>query len=357
MSKEPPIEGVYRNLSDHESQTNVPGSASQASHKPDGASRSDGSAPDLADPIPGFPSQEEIDEQAHRIAQLGPKQPIILPEGVTQGAAIRFLTRQIPKNEYNLPTFFYRSDFLPQDLNSLTQGDVDAAVVALDYNEGYPTYSNGRIWWNQLAHETLDAHLLFQRYLEQIETEGIRQLQLLSMSEHIAHDKIFELASIYYWKERARAHDIFQTAADRKRRLLRQRRLQDQDYDRSTALLNQLMAKFDDEDWVKGLDSVEAINALVLLTKVRRMSMGLAANGNAGGAPFDPAIAKSDADLIEEITKMSSQGGDAAGIPDNLAALMMDPNFVMQAQKLIVQVRGGQITQHQVTMRGAAADE
>jgi hypothetical protein len=242
-------------------------------------------------------------------------------------------------------------------LNSLTQGDVDAAVVALDYNEGYPTYSNGRIWWNQLAHETLDAHLLFQRYLEQIETEGIRQLQLLSMSEHIAHDKIFELASIYYWKERARAHDIFQTAADRKRRLLRQRRLQDQDYDRSTALLNQLMAKFDDEDWVKGLDSVEAINALVLLTKVRRMSMGLAANGNAGGAPFDPAIAKSDADLIEEITKMSSQGGDAAGIPDNLAALMMDPNFVMQAQKLIVQVRGGQITQHQVTMRGAAADE
>src|SRR5262245_4366843 len=106
---------------------------------------------------------------------------IVLPEGATKAIAIRYLSQSIPLNEYQLPTFYYRSDFLPHNLELLTQEDADNCVVSLDYSDGYPTFGRSQIFWNQLPHEPFQDYLLFQKFIDQAEEVGLRQLQLLSM--------------------------------------------------------------------------------------------------------------------------------------------------------------------------------
>ncbi len=273
------------------------------------------------------------------LTDLG-NQRIVLPESSTRGQAISHLSRNVTLNEYNLPTFFYRSDLLPFDLGQLTQADADAATVTMDYGEGYPTFS-GKIFWFQLPHEPFEAFTLFQRYLDQAEEVGLRQLQLLSMSQSVSFDKISELAQEYYWSWRSRAYDLFQVAAERKRRESRARRLENVQYERSTMMLDQLMEKFSDPDWIEKLDTREAIDALFQLTKIQRMAVGLPANGNAGTQAVDPMMAASGAQLLQDITKGITLKTEGIGLNEGLQALMMDPNFSMQAQSLILQIRRG----------------
>lgn len=266
---------------------------------------------------------------------------ILLPEGATRADAIVALTKLIPQNEFKLPTAFYRSDFLPsiETGELLTAENSEVAMVPLSFEEGYPTYNEGRIWWFQLPAEPLGPYILFQRFLEQAETEGLRQLQLLSQQHNIPLHQIAEYSKEFYWTQRARAYDLFQLAADRKRRVSRQRRIENAHFENADALLQQLMQRFSNQDWVKELDAAEAINALSQLVKIQRMSAGLSANGNMGNEQIDPMAAATGSDLLKVITRGTDQGGEALGINNNLAELLKDPNFARNAQALILQVR------------------
>lgn len=293
------------------------------------------------DVVPQEATQDEIDEQVHQLARMQNLglQRILLPENATRATAIAQISQNIPQNEYGLPIYFYRSDMLPHDLSSLTQDDVDAAAVDLSYHEGYPTFGNGKIFWYQLPHEPMSEFFIFQKYLDQAESIGLRQLQLLSMEQNIGMDRIFDLSREYYWHERARAYDIFQIAADRKRREIASRKVQTKHQDAAAQVLAQILRKFEDPDYINSLSPENAINALALLSKMERVSVGLASNGNAGNQSIDPSAGASGAQLLKELTKSLVGDGDGLGVDNNLKALLQDPKFALNAQALVIQVR------------------
>ena len=126
-----------------------------------------------------------------------------------QVEAIRSLTKQIPLNDFGLPTGIYRTDLLPfhdyePNTPSLvhTNGDkpvvdtkaidsVNSKAIAVDYgpdtsyriagfpakdlhnafiplqfDEGFPAFENGMSFWERLEFEPIDAFQAFQKYLQ-----------------------------------------------------------------------------------------------------------------------------------------------------------------------------------------------
>jgi hypothetical protein len=286
------------------------------------------------------PTQDEVDLQSRALAQAQ-NQRIVLPEGATKGIAVEYLTKTVLKNEYGLPDYFYRSDMLPHDLRSLMMDDTEAAIVSLDYSEGYPTYDGGKIFWQQLPHEPYEAFCLFQRYLGQAEEVGIRQLQLFSMEENISLSRARELSLEYLWNVRARAFDLFQVAAERKKRELRARKTETTHFEKAGELLEAIMRKFQDPDWIEGLSPKEALAALTDLIKIQRVSVGLSANGNAGPGAIDPNSGATAEVIMRSITKSVVEDDGSMTLTPDLEALMSDPNFSMKAQELIFRVRKG----------------
>ena len=304
-----------------------------------------GSSKDLDDGLGGLstPSQDDIDQEFRaRDLALVP-QRIILPEGATKADAVVHLSKDVPNNEYGLPVYFLRSDLLPYPLTTLTTADVDPATVELDYSEGYPTYSNGKIFWQQLPHEPFSDFLLFQKYLDQAMELGIRQIQLLAMDNGMSLQKVSDCAKEYLWTVRARAFDLFQVAAEKKRRELRARQVESRDYEMAGQLIAQLLAKFEDPDYINTMSPNEAVKALIDLAKLRRISLGLSANGNAGAAADNPNSGATAEFIMRNITKSIGSGEDQGGLTPELISMMSDPNFTMQAQELIFRVqRGGE---------------
>jgi len=293
-------------------------------------------------------TQDEVDEQARQHlmdTSLG-FQRILLPEGASRADAIYYISQQIPTNEYQLPTFFYRSDLLPHNLGSMTQDDVDSAAVTLYYDEGYPTFgkTKAQIFWMQLPHEPLEAYGVFRRYLEQAEDIGLRQLQLLALDENLPLERISSWALEYYWGQRSRAYDLFQVAAERKKREMRVRRTEDKHFKIAESLIQDIqnMIAEQGETFYRNLTPAEALRSLKDLVSIQRISMGEHQNGRQQIAGVSDVMAgASGADLMRDLTKNIAQGSSATGIDSNLRLLMSDPNFAMQAQSLIIQVRRG----------------
>jgi len=288
-------------------------------------------------------SQDQIDEQAHQtqIATYAEYQRIALPEGATRADAILEMSKGIPENQYGLPAFFYRSDMLPYDLHSLTQADADACVVDLNYDEGYPTYKGGHIFWQQLPHEPLEDYLLFQRYIFQAEDKGLRQIHMLAHDQSVPMIRIQYLYHEYYWKARARAHDLFQVAADRKLRESRSRRLEDSHFRVAETLFQQLKPFMEDltPDSLQNLPLKEKLECLRLIINIQRVSSGLPQNGNAGFVAQNPDAAMDARQLMEDITKNASGQADGLGLGGGLLELLKDPSFALVAQGLVLKVR------------------
>lgn len=264
---------------------------------------------------------------------------IVVPEGVPRYSVLQTLSQKIPANEYGLPSYFLRHDLLPYDFGTLTEGDVEAAAEGLFYEEGYPTLSTGTTFWHQLPHETYEDYLLFTRYIEQAEEVGIRQLDLLAVSIHEELTRLQERYHLYYWSARARAHDMFIVAADQKKRYLRTSKMEDKHFNTAAKLLDALMTKFDDPEWIEELNAKEAIEALETLAKIQRLSVGLTGQ-HASSTSKDqlPAGAPVES-IMRNITRqagLSNATQEAFG--DRLAALMSNPEDGMAIQATILKV-------------------
>lgn len=302
------------------------------------------------------PTQDEVDEQAHKnAAMFNPAlQLVLLPENPTPSDAIHVLSKQIPENEYGLPTMFYRVDMLPYELGNLTQQDAEACGVPITYEEGYPTFDRGHLFWQQLPGEPYQEFILFQRYLDQAMETGLRQLQMLAMENKVTLAKVHSLAQTYYWRWRARAHDLFEVAADRKRRELRARKIEHSHFGIAEDLLRPLKAKFQDPNFFETLSSKEAVEVLRLLINIQRVSSGLAQNGNAGATNFNPDSAVTPTELMRQITEGAQTASGGLGLDSNLTALLTDPNFAMEAQALVIRVRHGNVNGGQVKVDSGA---
>lgn len=265
---------------------------------------------------------------------------IPLPEGASISDAIYVLNKDIPVNEYGLPLYFLRSDLLAPSMACLTQDAVDQAACGLFYPDGYPVLENGGTYWNQLPHEPYNAYMQFQKYLDMVEDHGIRQLDLLAAAEHEDLLNYQALYREYYWSSRARAYDLFITAAEQKKREHRIRKMENTHFEKTRALMEKLLARFDDPDWIEELSAKEALEGLETLIKLQRLSVGLTgqhASSNAGNNIPKGASAEF---IVRQITKNASDvgGANTDRFQNKLLDLLNDPTQGMAVQEMVLRV-------------------
>jgi hypothetical protein len=272
------------------------------------------------------------DPGGHKIAV---RQRVILPEDCTRALAVRLLAKSIQTNEYGLPIYYLRSDLLPYDLGNLNQGEVDAAVVQLSYDEGFPTTDKNQLFWSQMPHEPQELFMLFVAYLDQPLEVGIRQLELLAQSQRVELSLVTDAFYEYFWSARARAYDLFQVAADRKKRELRIRKSEDSDFVLASNMLEQLLERFncDEGNWWDELTAKEALDALEQLVKLKRLSLGLTGQH----ASSLPRAGGSSVESVENIMKQLTNAGAATEASAmDVRALLLDPETATMAQSLII---------------------
>lgn len=202
---------------------------------------------------------------------------LVFSEDATKGDIIYAISERIPTNEFGLPQFFIRSDLISG--THVSEDEIDAAAMGLFYHDGYPTLFSGSAFWNQLPHEPQQYFEYFQKFLDQAAEIGIRQLDLLAahLGKHLY--EISAIAKEFYWSSRARAYDMFIVAAEAKKRQHRIRNMENKHFMQADKLINELVARFQDDDdgdsWIEELTAKEALEALELLVKVQRLSVGL----------------------------------------------------------------------------------
>lgn len=285
--------------------------------------------------VPPAPEEGVSDLITHDWSQ----QRVLLPVGATKDVAVQVLTKTLPRNEYGLPTGFIRSDLLPYDLGLLCQGDVDAAVVKLDYAEGYPTTPKGALFWSCLDHEPPQAYGLFQKFLDQPNDIGIRQLEVLAQMQNYDLGKIMEYYREFHWSVRAKSFDLFQVAADKKRREFRIRNTENKHFLSAERLVEELMPFFNDPDWINNLSPLEAIEVFEKLVKIQRLSLGLTGQNSSSFAA--PGGGETVEVIMRQLIGQGGGNGQTGEMGADLAALMADPEFGMKAQELIIRATRG----------------
>lgn len=289
-------------------------------------------------------SREEIEDADFQAVAMRNSSPlIVLPEGctpATNGTTIEFLSRGIPQNEYGLPLYFIRSDMLPNSIytkGTITQDDVDASTQDIHYHEGFPTLSDGRIFWGQLPHEPHTSYVLFKRWLELGEIEGIRLQETLASQEQVEMGTVSNAYKEFYWGSRSRAYDLFIVAAEQKKREHRIRKAESKHFQESDTLLHALLARFDDPEWIDSLSAKEAIDVFETLVKIQRQSLGL--NQNTGSPTNSKMAPGSSAEVIfRQIAQQSAQEGGGSETMTQLQELLGNRDSAMLAQELILRV-------------------
>jgi hypothetical protein len=228
---------------------------------------------------------------------------------------VKALTPGLPLNEYDLPTYIYRADMLdhriiqysmlnqspgesgeqsttpstifppaqaPGSNNNVpdpalqleAQKMLDAAIVHLDYPEGFPTYQN-RPFWQRLDFETENAHDAFVSYLEL----GAKR----TMHDLIAYaaDDVLEWFHTYYWQTRVKAFELYRTAFLNKQRVMRMLETEDSHFGQAEKLLKKLGPIFESftSEELKEVGFAKLVDSFEKLAKVQRISAGLPANG------------------------------------------------------------------------------
>lgn len=200
-------------------------------------------------------------------------------------------TRAIPITKEGLIAGFWRSDMLPEiPQNDPEDSFAQAAFYQLSYEEGFPTLPDGRPFWHKWDNEPAEAFAAFELYVDLAST-GPRYIQQLLQSSELLHlmpnlniQQLQEFYHLYYWKERARAHDLFKEAAYRHIRTRRALQTDDYLYDKSTKILDMAVRAMDTPEFQKQLqnDPKLALDVFDKMARVRRTAAGMPA-----AAPMD----------------------------------------------------------------------
>lgn len=263
---------------------------------------------------------------------------LVYGEDATKGNIMFDLSQRIPSNEYGLPQFIFRSDMLHG--TTLCEDDIDAATLELYYFEGYPQLANGTTFWNQLPHEPQTHFELFQKYLDQAEEIGIRQLDMLGVATGKQTEELLDISHEFFWSARARAYDLFIVAAEAKKRQMRIRKMENDHYDQSGKLLSKLKERFegDDEDWIDELTAKEAVEIMVELAKLQRMSVGLTGQ-HASSTARNIEPGESPEAIIRKLAQ--SQGGSnnqSESLQARLQSLLDNPEEGATIQAAILKI-------------------
>lgn len=278
---------------------------------------------------------------------------------------------RLPLTNEGLPVGYYRVDLLPESQPPTTEEEVQAlknAYSDLNFDNGYPTLSDGRSFWSKLDFEPGFAFGAFEIYLDSLE-EGPREISLLASNEEIrrltgrmyAHSMrtspentdelppievvntmLQEFSTLYLWKSRAKAHDLFKEAAYRHQKLKRQTSTEDTHYLLAVHYLNELKTKvLEQPRFFDDMSPKTAIDFMAKLVMIQRISVGLPANG--------PLSSKEEAEdisfemIMKTLQQKASKGNtfDQTGrelTRDTLSQVLEDPRATDMMQELVIRV-------------------
>jgi hypothetical protein len=182
--------------------------------------------------------------------------------------------------------------------------DIQSAFVALQYDEGFPSFEDGRAFWSKMDYEPSDAFLAFDRYLKMnfgrpadSEDEGdfgkaasgIRSIsELVSLMLPIANDanslqmieRFQQYYHLYYWGMRAKAYDLFRITEYRQKQELRALETQDDHYIQARKLRARLQQYMENEtEFWELMTPKVGVDMLKTLTSLERISAGVPAAG------------------------------------------------------------------------------
>ena len=251
--------------------------------------------------------------------------------------------------------------FLPADL--------DQAFEWLSYDEGFPTQRTGLPFWDRLAYETPEAYKMFTIYL-QMGTEALtesntgnsRSIASLVQAHTNTNDSaettqellenIQELYTLYYWRARTTAYDMFRVAEYRRSMELRAVEVNNNHYLRAGKLLSRLDEYFqDDEGFWEEVTPKVAVDMLKTVSQIERLSAGMSAmNADSGGGGKDgPGVQSLEVHLRQQAHNQQQQqhtlGDDTVinGETGMIERVLSDPEVAGAAQELIIKLQmGGQ---------------
>lgn len=282
---------------------------------------------------------------------------------VPRAHVIRGAARFLPHTQEGLPAGFFRADMIPPEVTAAEAklpSTTDAAFVPLNYQEGFPALPDGRPFWHKLDYEPPIAFAAFELYTELAKT-GPRHLALLLGSvelqrlygESLNMALLQELHSLYYWKERSRAYDLYQEAAYRHIRTRRAQSMEDYHYIQSESLLQKVMSALNSAETFEAMkhDPSLLLSAMEKLVKIQRVSVGLPATapaeslkgGDGATSNFEMILRQVAQRNVSPETNSQNTTVDEAGrvIPttDNLLrGALNDPQSAKQLQEIIIRM-------------------
>jgi hypothetical protein len=291
----------------------------------------------------------------------------LVPELLSYRAQlIQRAASQIPYTAEGLPVGYYRTDLLPTAPTN-AQEEVQSlknAYADLSFEHGYPTLFDSRPFWHKLDFEPGFAYGAFQIYLELINvgpreisslSENAELLAIASQSHGLPQGELIpkaqlgrlinECSILYYWRSRAKAHDIYKEAANRHIRLRRQTSTEDNHFTIADNLLKKLMTEVlgGQSIWAE-MSPKTAVDMLKALVLIQRVSVGLPASGplSQKETPEDVTfemIMRTLGQKMHQSGNVYENGGQAHGGGRLLDAVLKDPNTAASMQEVIIRVQ------------------
>jgi len=265
------------------------------------------------------------------------------------------LASELPTNEFGLPLGIYRLDLVPEEP---TTEELRNAFVPLTYNEGFPSFADGRALWAHLPYEPPEAFQVFDAYLRlPLHTGGgTRSLFDLTAnaralgipSNTVEPETLQHYYFGYFWDYRVKAYDLWSAASRRKAQELHAIETLDSHYFASRRLMKRLMTYLEDEEEFWDLMTPKvAIDFFNKLVSTQRISTGLNAAGpstRAGGAGGDNGEGTSVEILFRNLAQQNVDAREGITIDQSTEVLQQaldDPQTAAMAQELIIKLNTG----------------
>lgn len=271
--------------------------------------------------------------------------------------------RYLPRTEEGIPAGFYRADLVPYELppsQAALPSSTEAAFTPLNHQEGFPALPDGRPFWHKLDYESPGAFAAFEVYVNAANS-GPRYLAALLHSPELQRlygdalslDLLQEMHVLYYWKDRARAFDLFQEAAYRHLRTRRAQKMEDYHFLQSEALLQKVFQALSTEDTFEVMrhEPKLLLEAMDKLIKVQRVSAGLPTTAPGSSVKGSEEVPTSFEMVMRQVTQKNvdpstnsnsatvDERGRIVPTTDNLLrGALNDPDSARLLQEVIIRV-------------------
>jgi hypothetical protein len=241
-------------------------------------------------------------------------------------------------NDLGLPKFLYRTDMIPQDIFERIQSDreeiLTAALISVEYNEGFPALEDGQPLWSQLPFEGPEAFRYFCHYLQEGLDEGVRLVENVANNIRVQLPILIDYFHLYYWKVRAKAYDQFITIVHEKKRLRRLMQCDNDHFVMADNLLKKCVDYFDAIEW-ETIDPAVVARMMPQLIDIQRKSAG---EKQFGESPTPQSVEV----ILRQMTRVdhAHQESEEANRASTLDVLLSNPDAAEAAQELIIRLGG-----------------